>query len=128
MNAADVTFAWDESLPDSKIISDLRAALEAGSIDGFISIELETPENDNTGRETEWTPVPIDASLQIVMKKFTKDDTDAKTDVKYWVTVAIGEFQFMSTGSHKAGYCFVKLVYNDKRVLVTQDFRREYIP
>jgi len=117
MNAADVTLALDQALPDSKIVSDLRAALEEGSKEGFTSIELMTV----------WTLIPIDASLQIVKKEFTKDDTRSSTNVNYRVTVAIGEFQSMTTGSHKAGYCFVELVYDDEGGLVTYDFRRDYI-
>jgi len=118
MNASDVTFALDQALPDSKIVSDLRVALEEGSKEGFSSIELMTV----------WTPVPIDASLQIVKKEFSKDDTRASTNVNYRVTVAIGDFQSMSNGSHKAGYCFSDLYYDDEGVLVTYDFSREYFP
>ena len=117
MNASDITFALDQALPDSKIVNDLRVALEEGSKEGFISIELMTV----------WTPVPIDASFQIVKKQFIKDDTGSSTDMNYRVTVAIGDFQSSDIGWHEAGYCFAKLVYSDKGVLVTQDFRREYV-
>jgi len=117
MNASDVTFALDQALPDSKIVSDLRTLFQEISEGDFAVIQVDTV----------WTPVPIEASFQIVKKQFIKDDTGSSTDMNYRVTVAIGDFQSSDIGWHEAGYCFAKLVYSDKGVLVTQDFRREYV-
>jgi len=131
MNAADVTFALDEALPDSKITSDLRAVLEEGSVDGFVSIELEIElETGGYGMgeyRTEPTLVPIDAPIEILVKRFSNEHLRGASYKHYVVRVAIGEFQQDENGFHQAGYCFAELYYGEDGVLVTEDYRRQYV-
>lgn len=126
MDASDVAAVLDRVLPDSKIVSDVHALFLEHGKDGFISIELETTENASTGFETEWTPVPVDAAVEIVIKMFKKDHPIGVAFGTYVVTVAIGGFQHDATGHHTAGYCFADLFYNDEAQLCTQDFYRDY--
>lgn len=105
--------------------------MEDGSINGFVSIELEIElETGGYGTgtyRTVATPVPIDAPIKILMKRFSNEHLRGASYKHYRVRVAIGEFRQDENGFHQAGYCFAELYYGEEGVLVTEEYRRQYV-
>lgn len=108
--------ALDEAVPDERVIADVRRVLAEGAENDVTQVEIDDA----------WLPVPVNVSMEVITKIFYRQAYEDTGFGRFRVLVAIGGFQRVSGGFHRAGICFATVFYNVDGGCITIDFHSDY--
>ena len=115
MNAHDIEVLLDASLPDEKIVTDLRNYLAETENDGNFVFDF--PDRQIS--------VPVHAPITIIYKMYTNDNFGVRYST-YDVYISIGDVGKTSSNILVSQYCFARLYYNDEGNLISADVDPDY--
>ena len=115
MNAHDLGVLLDTSLPDEKIIADLRDYLAETENEGNFVFDF--PDRQIS--------IPVHAPIVIIYKTYANDRFGVGSST-YGAYVSIGDVGKTPGNILVSQYCFARLYYNEECKLISADVDPDY--